>query len=469
MSDPQAPLINPDAVIRRLTSAGMSETQATRKAQLLSKTQAAFETINPQSPQQARAFFVPGRIECLGKHTDYAGRRSLICAVEQGFILLCCPRSDQLVRIVAAETGEQTEFTISPDLQPTMGHWSNYPMTVAARIASNFPGELLGSDIAFISDLTSDGGMSSSSALLIACFLAIATANNLAQHEEYKRNITDRESLANYLGTVENGQTFGTLIGSKGVGTFGGSEDHTAILCGRAGQLSCYSYCPVRLERTITLPHGYIFAIAASGVVAAKTGQARQKYNRASLLALAVLQVWNESTSCSDPHLAAALASSPDSLDRFRDALVNARHPEFTAEELSKRFEHFFAESEQILPAASNALAAEDLTEFGREVDRSQLLTDTPLGNQVPNTVFLAQSARQLGATAASAFGGGFGGAVWALTRQENADEFLKDWACEYQKKYPREHAMAAFFLTRPGPAALCIQNPHPDPNVPIL
>ena len=33
----------------------------------------------------SRAFFVPGRIECLGKHTDYAGGRSLICAVELGF------------------------------------------------------------------------------------------------------------------------------------------------------------------------------------------------------------------------------------------------------------------------------------------------------------------------------------------------------------------------------------------------
>ena len=29
--------------------------------------------------------FVPGRIEVLGKHTDYAGGRSLTCAAERGF------------------------------------------------------------------------------------------------------------------------------------------------------------------------------------------------------------------------------------------------------------------------------------------------------------------------------------------------------------------------------------------------
>ena len=32
--------------------------------------------------------FVPGRIELFGKHTDYAGGRSLVCAVDRGFHLL---------------------------------------------------------------------------------------------------------------------------------------------------------------------------------------------------------------------------------------------------------------------------------------------------------------------------------------------------------------------------------------------
>ena len=30
-------------------------------------------------------WFVPGRIEVFGKHTDYAGGRSLLCCVERGF------------------------------------------------------------------------------------------------------------------------------------------------------------------------------------------------------------------------------------------------------------------------------------------------------------------------------------------------------------------------------------------------
>ena len=456
MSASETPL-DRDGVIASLSAAGMSKAQAVAKAELLSKAHAALEKIGPESCEQMRGFFVPGRIECLGKHTDYPGGRSLICAVEQGFIMLCCPRSDGHLRMVDAVSGELAEFAISGDLSPSMGHWSNYPMTVAGRLARNFPGQMQGCNLAFISDLPSAAGMSSSSALLIASFLAMASVNNLRTHSEYKRNIDNCESLANYLGTVENGQSFGTLIGSKGVGTFGGSEDHTAILCCKAGMLSCYSYCPVQLERRIALPDGYVFAIASSGVAAAKTGQAREKYNRASRLASAVIELWNQASGRSDPHIGAALASSADAADRFRDTLAQASHPEFTASELLKRFEHFFAESDQIIPAACDALAAGRMEEFGSEVDRSQELTDTLLGNQVANTIFLAQSARKVGVVAASAFGGGFGGAVWALTQQDIADEFLESWANQYKKAYPREHSLASFFLTRPGPAALSI------------
>ena len=52
------------------------------------------------------AFFVPGRIEVLGKHTDYAGGRSLLCAVERGFAVLATPRDDAVVRAVDAQRHE---------------------------------------------------------------------------------------------------------------------------------------------------------------------------------------------------------------------------------------------------------------------------------------------------------------------------------------------------------------------------
>ena len=434
----------------------MTGEQAAAKADMIGRAAARLaDSFTPESGDW-HSFFVPGRIEVLGKHTDYAGGRSLICAVERGICLVCSARADRLVRIIDSGSGERVDFEIAPGLEAPAGHWSNYPITVAGRLARNFGSDLRGADIAFISDLPPAAGMSSSSALIVAFFLALSEVNELHLRQEYTRNIDSPESLAAYLATVENGQSFGSLAGLRGVGTFGGSEDHTAILCGRAGELLCYSYCPVRLERSVPVPDGYVFAVAASGVVAAKTGDALEKYNRASRLASAVVAAWNEAAGRDDPHIAAAVASWPDAPDRIRTALRQARG-EFTGKQLLDRFEHFFGEGEQIIPAACDALAAGELDEFARLVDRSQMQAAKLLGNQVPETAGLARIARQLGARGASAFGAGFGGAVWALIPQLNAENFLNEWRFAYHDVFDPAPQTAQFFTTRPGPAALRI------------
>ena len=438
----------------RLVSAGMSSGQAAKKAEMIRQAASALADKCESASGDWHSFFVPGRIEVLGKHTDYAGGRSLICAVERGICLVCAARADRTVWIIDAGSGQRAEFTIAPDLEPPVGHWSNYPITVASRLARNFGEGLLGADIAFISDLPPAAGMSSSSALIVAFFLAISGVNELHLRQEYMRNIDSQESMAGYLATVENGQSFGSLAGLRGVGTFGGSEDHTAILCGRPGELLCYSYCPVRLERAVPVPGGYVFAVAASGVVAAKTGDAMEKYNRASRLASAVVAAWNQATGREDPHIAAALASSAGAADRMRRLLGEEKGGGFVPAELLKRFEHFLAESEQIVPSACDALAGGELAEFGRHVDRSQKLTEELLGNQVPQTIFLARSARQVGACGASAFGAGFGGAVWALAPEGGAEEFLGRWRAAYLDAFGAAGEAGRFFTTRPGPAA---------------
>lgn len=54
-------------------------------------------------------------------------------------------------------------------------------------------------------------------------------------------------------------QNCGTvLVGDKGVGTFGGSEDHTAIMSGEHMKLKMFSYCPTRSEGEFNFPKKYI-------------------------------------------------------------------------------------------------------------------------------------------------------------------------------------------------------------------
>jgi galactokinase len=439
----------------RLAGAGLGAQAARIRAGLLARCAQELLAAGCGTVQRGRAIFVPGRVEVLGKHTDYAGGRSLIAAAEQGIGLVAVPREDAIIRAWAVDVGERREFPFSAGLVPGVGHWSNYPMTVARRLARNFPGPLRGANLAFAGDLPIAAGMSSSSALVVACFMALAAANGLRERDAFRENLSTAEDLAEYLGCIENGQTFRGLAGDTGVGTFGGSEDHTAMLCSQPGMLSGYSYCPARLERRIPMPAGHVFAIASSGVAAEKTGPAMEKYNRASRLAAGVARAWRQATGRADPHIAAALASARPAAAAARIRGILAAAGPLASKELVSRFEHFLAENEEIVPAAGDALDAGDLEVFGRLADRSQELAETLLGNQVPETRFLARCARDLGARAASGFGAGFGGSVWALVRREDAHEFCVLWADQYRESFPVAAERAAFFLTGAGPAAV--------------
>jgi galactokinase len=436
---------------QRLTSAGLSPNQAAAKALLFSKTGALLES------SQLRKFhywFIPGRIEFLGKHTDYAGGRSLICTVERGFCVIAARRDDGVIRITDAARQESVELAVRPDLTTRAGHWSNYAATVSSRIAQNFPGTTRGAEIVFISDLPPAAGLSSSSALIIAVFNVIAWVNDLILRVEYKRNIHTPEDLAGYLGTVENGQTFGSLTGRQGVGTFGGSQDHTAILCCKPGALSQYSFCPVRREATIALPEDYVFVVGSSGVSADKTGNALEKYNKVSLLAREVLLIWNKATARNDETLMAAITSPKYTADCIRDAIRSARSS-FSATELLNRLEQFVQECFEIIPQVARELASGRVDQIGVLVDRSQKAAEVGLGNQVPETMALSRLARELGAAAASAFGAGFGGSVWALVKADQAETFAAKWADRYRNQFPETARGSQFFLTRAGPPVI--------------
>lgn len=422
------------------------------RARLFAQAFRALTAAQPSSDRkQPLALFVPGRIEILGKHTDYAGGRSMVVATEQGFSVAATPRPDKQLVVLDAVRGESAQFALGPDLAPTLGHWSNYPMTVARRLARNFPPSLQGATIAFASDLPLAAGMSSSSALVVAVFLVLAEINRLYQRAEFCTVICSRTDLAHYLGTIENGQTFGSLRGDRGVGTFGGSEDHTAMLCAKPGQVSQFAYCPTRLERVIPLPSGYVLAVGVSGVVAEKTGSAMDKYNAASRRASELARIWRQETGLDTPHLASVLASRAQAASHLANLLTNASPAPPDLQALLDRLNHFALENEEIIPQAGDALAAGDLETFGHWVDRSQEAAERLLGNQIPETSDLARLARTSGALAASAFGAGFGGSVWALIPAHSATRFVTAWAEAYRTKYPHRAPDAKFFLTAPG------------------
>jgi galactokinase len=402
-----------------------------------------------------RTLFVPGRVEVLGKHTDYPGGSTLTCAVERGLALVYSPRRDRLVRLVDARMRTPVQFQVDPAMPIPAGRWSTYPMTAARRLARNFGAPFPGADIAFHSTLPRAAGLSSSSALVTAMVLVLVDTGDLATRDAFRASLPDPLAFATYLGCVENGQPYGELAGDRGVGTFGGSEDHAAITCSVAGHVGHFEFCPVRRRGSLPVPPGYIFAIGASGVVAVKTGNARERYNRASMLVTELLERWRADTGRHDLTLAAALHSAPDAADRLTSLARQPRGEAADREALARRLAHFLLENETIVPAAAKALADGDVAAFGRASDESMRAADELLGNQVPETIALARLARGLGAAAASAFGAGFGGAVWALVREDESQRFLARWRAEYRASVEAPtRTRSTFFVSPAGPPA---------------
>ncbi len=437
----------------RLLAAGLSAGEAEKKARLFDAAEKRFEGPSRGEPDLAQ-WFVPGRIEVLGKHTDYAGGRSLLCAVERGFCVAARPRPDRVLRVADAVLDVEARLHLADDAgAPEEGSWTAYLAAVVRRVARDFPGSLRGADIAIASDLPRSAGLSSGSALVVAIFTALAHVNALEEHPAYRSNIRSPRDLAGYLGAVENGLPFGSLAGDSGVGTFGGSEDHTAMLCCRAGMLSQYAFCPVRLEREVVLPADRTFVVASSGVTAEKSGAARDRYNRLALAATAIFELWRAAGGRG--RTLGEAARAPGAAEGIRDVLGRCPHPRFEARELIARFDQFLEESEVLVPAAAAVVESRDAASLSDIAARSQAGAERFLGNQIPETIGLVASARALGALAASAFGAGFGGSVWSLVAREQAEPFRVAWQDNYRRDFPDAAPTSEFFTTCAGPGRL--------------
>lgn len=411
---------------------------------------------------QRRSWIVPGRIEVLGKHVDYAGGRSLLCTVERGIVLVARPRDDRMVVLRDARRGEVTSIAFDVPARSPIP-WTIYPRTVIRRLLANFGSAVCGADIAMGSNLPAAAGVSSSSALTVGLTLAISGVSALHTHPAWRATITDRTMLAGYIGAIENGTDFGALAGERGVGTMGGAQDQTAILCSGPGRVGMFRWAPVTFEQSVSWPSNYVFVIGVSGVVAAKSGAAKARYNRAARTARRLVDAWNlhggahalpPARTLREAFEAAAggvVTEVPSALVQAADAVADH---EFTSHHLRARLAQFFEETFVLVPRAADALAGGHITQFGTLVEKSQAGAERALENQIAETVHLVRYAREIGAAAASAFGAGFGGSVWAMVPTGEAEPFISRWRDRYLRTHRTALPRAQFFSTQPSAPA---------------
>ena len=407
-----------------------------------------------KAPEES-AWRVPGRVEVLGKHTDYAGGSVLVGAVDRAITARA--------RRVAGPPGSLTATTdygdpvtlrtgVDPGLEP--GHWGRYLQTVLDRLTLNF-GAGAAAHLSLSSDLPPASGMSSSSALVCATALALASLNGWDEDPRWVESMPDRLSLAGYLAAVEGGRAWRDLPGTSGVGTRGGSEDHTGMLCGARDRLLLAGFDPMHIEQTISFPSQWAFVIGVSGVLAHKTGAALEDYNRGPSTVQSVLARWNQATGRTDISLAGAVrhlvgdaTGEQAAADPVLKDLLGLCEPGYERE----RIEQFLIESLVLVPAGARLITAAD-PGVGEVLQRSQELADQGLRNQVPQTRLMVSLAREMGAVGASSFGAGWGGSVYALVPTDDAEDFASQWLQAYRDREQKaEHSST--IVTRPGTGA---------------
>jgi len=419
---------------------------------------ALFDTLHQSAPRILDGAaewqrFTPGRIEIFGKHTDYAGGHSLLATVPRGIALTARRRHDGIVRVGDIFDGQLIEVDPSAEAPPHYHGLQKYVHVVAHRFFLNFPGCELGTNVAIASDLPRASGMSSSSALVVGVAMALIERAGLRGRDEWRQHLPDEHALAWYLGCVENGLDFPGLPGTAGVGTHGGSQDHTAIIACSPEHVSLYRFVPVKpLDRT-RMPDDWVFVIASSGVQADKADSVRDRYNRASNGVRTLHRIWNEHAAQAAPSLADAITTTGDAVAQLRTWIGPTADGAFSADDLNRRLDHFINETARA-PLALDAFRRADRDALGRLAADSQREAASLLGNQIPQTILLAQLARDLGAFAASNFGAGFGGSVWAAMHAADAETFGREWVRAYARQRP-EIGEVEWFVSRPGPAAV--------------
>jgi galactokinase len=307
------------------------------------------------------------------------------------------------------------------------------PLKVGVRIRST-------------SDLPRSSGLSSSSAFITLLVIALAEVNGLRSRRVWRDYLRTPLQLAEYCGAVEMGGPYGPFPGEDGVGTRGGAQDHVAICCNHSERVSAFRYLPAEPVGSAAFPEQWTFLVGVSGVRATKTGAARDDYNRAADQLRDLVSVWNRETGRTDLSLRSVLQSSVDAPERLAQLARGLEDPDG----VTARIAQFRSETERVVPEALAAFAAADAHALGSLAVASQQGAEVTLHNQIPETAFLARSAMAAGAHAASAFGAGFGGAVWAVVDRAAAEVVTARWRASYAAAFPQTAARAQWVTVRP-------------------
>jgi galactokinase len=445
---------------------GNNERVVREKREMLVRVYELFKAKFPHLVKKETLYImsVPNRVELLGKHTDYQGGETFLLTGPKNFFAVGALSDDDTSELINADTSFGNTVLRVGRGEPEIlkeGVGAQFTRTVSKRLSFNLRdagfGPLKEVKSVFAGDIPFGGGTSGSSAKLITDFFIFACPNGLLDDRKFltlvlengkaagikmnQKGVSDFSlALSMYLAHFENGLDFGSLKGDRGVGTFGGSEDHTAIVLGQKGKLLYCRYCPTEVLESVAAAGDIEIVTAYSGKVAEKTKTAMKEYNRLSGRASLCVEALNRMYSGSKRLLREFYGETGSHMraDRAFADLAGV------GEDLAERAYQFFRE-EHIMEKAVASMKSRNIAEYGRLINESHELSKLYLKNIVEEVDFLKESANRLGAYGATGFGAGFGGSCYAVVDRSRADGFLGKWKQQYLKRFPQYDGKARF------------------------
>lgn len=365
--------------------------------------------------EPAHYAFAPGRIEFIGNHTDYNGGLVMGAAVTEGITVAVSLRNDDIIRIVS-DAGDLVEIPLG-NYKPLEGDasWTNYPIGVTQVMTDAGMRTPTGYNMAVTSTLPAGAGMSSSAAF------ELATAKALAALYGYE---TDTAGFARLGRKAENefvGMPCGIL--DQGVSAFGKANHLVKINCAT----ETFAIEP--------MPRGAHFWIFNSNKKHALVDSAYADRHRECHEALAQLQPDHPDAKTLSHICPEQLEASKDKLDPL----------------LYRRAAHIVGENARVR-AVEMALAEGDLKAVGQALSASHESSRVNFGNSIEELDTLVDLLKlQPSVYGARLTGGGFGGAVMALTNSDFGLAQADVIAAAYEAKHGLK---ASIFHTRAGDGA---------------
>jgi len=276
-----------------------------------------------------QVIMAPGRVNLIGEYTDFNEGFVFPMTVDRGVYVGIRARTDQQVRVFSSRFGELIEYQLDEFARPESGHWSCYVLGVVEelRLLGLVPN---GFDAVIDGNLNLGAGLSSSAAL--------ETATALALQSLFGSEMS-RVDVATLCQRVEH-RYANVMCGIMDQFASGlGRQNHALLLDCRT--LS-YVNIPAHLDE-------YRFVIISSEV---KRELASSAYNERRAQCEEGVGLFKRY----DPTVASLRDVTTDLFDTYGDQLPDVVY---------RRCRHVITENARVLDASA-ALAADELTEFGR-------------------------------------------------------------------------------------------------------